>query len=177
LRLFQRLFGRDRAEAAGDALYVALVGHARQPAFYAELGVPDTVEGRFDMIALVVALAVRRLKDGDAAGRALAQAVFDSMFRDMDRSLREMGVGDMSVGRKVQNLAKGFYGRLAAYDAALAADDAALRETLVRNVYAETAPAPAALDRLAAHVRAFAAALAATPVETLLQGRLPHLEP
>ena len=93
---------------------------ARHPVAYAEWGVPDTLDGRFDMITLHTFLVLDRLKGED---RAFRQELVDEFFRDMDRSLREMGVGDLSVGKKVRKMAEVFYGRLAAYDKALAGPD------------------------------------------------------
>ncbi|GIL38621.1 hypothetical protein TMPK1_08580 [Rhodospirillales bacterium TMPK1] len=128
---------------------------ARAPRFYAELGVPDTVEGRFEMISLHVTLLLRRLHGVD---RALADAVLSAMWIDLDAAIRELGIGDLSVAKKMKLLASNFYGRAAAYDAALKnADDAELQSTLVRNVYDGEAPAPAAVAALAAYARDIAA--------------------
>lgn len=114
------MFRRRPHERAGFELYGAAVGAARTPALFAVLGVPDTVEGRFDLIALQVGLLISRLRrDGDPRGPALAQAVFDAMFSDMDQNLREMGVGDLSVGKKVRQAWEAFHGRALAYEAAL----------------------------------------------------------
>jgi cytochrome b pre-mRNA-processing protein 3 len=147
-------------------LYALLVQQARAPAFYAALGVPDSLDGRFEMVALHVFVALRRLKQ---AGRdALAQALFDAMFADMDRSLREIGVGDLSVGKRVKEMARALYGRIAAYEAGLAAsDDALLIEALVRNLYGTVAPPPAdAAAALARYLRQAAARLdAVAPAE------------
>ena len=101
-------------------LYEAIVAAARHPVAYAEWGVPDTLDGRFDMITLHMFLVLDRLKGED---RAFRQELVDEFFRDMDRSLRELGVGDLSVGKKVRKMAEVFYGRLAAYDRALAGSD------------------------------------------------------
>lgn len=128
-----------RRRAAED-LYRVLVDHARTPAFFRELGVPDTPEGRFEMIALHVALAVRRLRREGTRGQALGQELFDLMFTDMDRSLRELGVGDLSVGRYVRRLAQNFYARLAALDETLTSGDLArLGAMIERNVLHGTA--------------------------------------
>jgi len=152
-----RLLGRaDPAQgAASRALYGHAVAQARLPAFYAELEVPDTLDGRFDCLILHVALLVRRLARGGPDGAALAQDLFDETFADMDRSLREMGVGDLGVGRRVKAMAKAFYGRADAYGRALdAGDEAALAAALARNLHARDEASPVA-HRLAAY--AFAA--------------------
>jgi cytochrome b pre-mRNA-processing protein 3 len=133
---FLRLFGRKRHERAGFSLYTAAVRAARDPHFYKELGVPDTMDGRFDMIGLFVFLLIDRLRRAPSPGPELAQAVFDAMFLDMDHTLRELGVGDMSVGRRVKAMWEALHGRSQAYEAALAeGDEAALAAALSRNVW------------------------------------------
>lgn len=167
-------FRRNRAPA--EALYGSLVDQARQPAFYATLGVPDTVDGRFEMVALHVFLVLHRLK-AEPATEDFRQALFDTMFADMDRSLREMGVSDLSVGRHVKNMAKGFYGRVAAYESGLAdAQDAALGEAIRRNVYG-TLPASPDVGPLVAYLRANVAALAAQNAGDILAGQPRFVEP
>ena len=130
-----RLFRNSARERAVDALYAAVVGQARQPRFYADWGVPDTADGRFEMISLHAFLLLRRLKAERPRTAKLAQAFFDLMFADVDRNLREMGVGDMRVGKRVKAMAQSFYGRIAAYDAGLAGSDTELGEALLRNAY------------------------------------------
>jgi cytochrome b pre-mRNA-processing protein 3 len=108
------LFRRSPITDSADKLYLAAVKQARRPEFYRRCGVPDTATGRFEMIALHVFLLLYRLKGETDEGAALAQGLFDAMFADMDRNLREMGTGDLSVGGKIRRLAEGFYGRVAA---------------------------------------------------------------
>lgn len=169
--MLDRLFPRLRRRRAAATLYVALVDHARLPGYYSGLGVPDTPLGRFDMIALLVFLALRRLQADGLRHRAFCQALFDYMFTDMDRNLREMGVGDLSVGKKVKDLAQAFYGRSDAYERGLrAADDAELMAALRRNLYADAAVAEATLSAMAQQTRALAAALDAQPSDVLLAG-------
>ena len=112
------LFRRPNPTIA--ALYGAIVAQARDPRFYEAYGVPDTVLGRFDLIVLHLALVLRRLREGDASARTLAQGLFDAFCRDMDHNLREMGVGDQGVPRQMRRVGEAFYGRAQAYDAALA---------------------------------------------------------
>jgi cytochrome b pre-mRNA-processing protein 3 len=169
------LFGllrRRPHERAGFALYTSAVSAARNPALFGDDAVPDTLTGRFDLVALHAALLVRRLhRDPDPRGPVLAQAVFDAMFADMDINLREMGMGDMSVSKRMRRMWEAFHGRALAYEAALEADDrVALEEALSRNVWAGTAPegAPA---RLADHVLALHSSLAAQPFEGFVAGR------
>lgn len=167
------MFRRRPHERAGFELYGAAVAAARDPALFAALGVPDTVEGRFDLVSLHVGLLIRRLRtDGDARGPALAQAVFDAMFADMDLNLREMGVGDLSVGKRVRGMWEAFHGRALAYEAALDSQDpAALAEALARNVWRGAAPEGSA-PRLAAVARARADHLAGQGIADLAAGRL-----
>lgn len=128
---FARWFQPSSTIHQAHALYIALVGQARQPFFYEKLQVPDTLDGRFDMIVLHVFLITQRLKPRH---RELANQIIDVMMDDMDRSLREVGVGDMSVGKKVKHMADALNGRMQIYGEAIE-DDAALRDALTRNVY------------------------------------------
>ena len=167
------LLRRKPHERAGFALYSATVAAARAPDLFDRHAVPDTLDGRFELISLHVALLVRRLRrDPDPRGPGLAQAVFDAMFADMDISLREMGVGDMTVGKRVRTMWEGFHGRARAYEAAAdEADDATLAGALARNVWSDAPPGDAA-RHLAERARAFEAALAAQPIDALAAGRL-----
>ena len=148
------------ARMPGDVAgtYDAIVRQARRAYFFEGCGVPDTVGGRFDMLALHAYVVLRRLKEFDGAQyRKFAQALHDHMFNDLDRNLREMGVGDLAVGRQVKDLAKLFYGRIAAYDQALAGSPLesidALDEALSRNAYADAAPDTAGRAKLANYLR------------------------
>ena len=119
---FLRLFARQRPETNVRAVYEAIVAAARHPRLYADYGVPDTVDGRYDMIILHVIVVLERLKTTGHEGSELSQRLTDYFFADMDRSLREMGVGDLSVGKKVRRMAEVFYGRARAYRSALEAE-------------------------------------------------------
>jgi len=165
---------RNRHERTGFELYGAAVAAARDPVFYTSLGVPDTLDGRFDLVGLHVGLLIRHLRRRPAPGPALAQAVFDAMFNDMDVNLREMGVGDLSVGKRVRAMWEAFHGRAAAYEAALDDPDATkLEAALARNVWRGGLAAGAAA--LAAVVRAQDAALAAQPLDALAAGTVRFL--
>jgi cytochrome b pre-mRNA-processing protein 3 len=164
------LFHRKPPDAV-QALYTAIVAAARAPVFYEEWGVPDTLDGRFELIALHAFLAMRRLKHSDGTA-SFAQALFNRMFADLDRNLREMGVGDLSVGRQVKIMAKAFYGRVVAYERGLAGTES-LDDALRRNLYGTVTPTPAQLAAAADYLRAQAQTLDATPVERLLAGELP----
>ncbi len=149
---FLGLGGRGRHERAGFQLYTGAVGAARDPFLYIDLGVPDTLDGRFDMVGLYAFLVIQRLKREPAPGPALAQAVFDAMFSDMDINLREMGVGDLSVGKRVKAMWEAFHGRANAYATALGEDDrTGLEAALARNIWRGATPpdgSAAALGRL-----------------------------
>ncbi len=173
-----KLFGRKRHERAGYALYGSAVQAARDPYLYTALGVPDTLDGRFDMVGLHVFLLIDRLREAPEPGPLLSQAVFDAMFADMDFNLREMGVGDMSVGKRNKEMWEAFHGRARAYEAALAPENGAengdgddpLTEALRRNVWRggdHPGGAAAALARLARRRRA---GLAAQPLERFADG-------
>ncbi len=142
----------NRHARAGFALYGTAVAAAREGYLYESLGVPDTLDGRFDLVSLYAFLLIHRLRGLPEPGPALAQAVFDAMFSDMDMNLRELGVSDLSVGKRVRAMWEAFHGRANAYAAAMqAADHAALEAALARNVWRGAAPpdgATAALARL-----------------------------
>jgi cytochrome b pre-mRNA-processing protein 3 len=165
----------NRHEQAGIALYGASVAAARDPWLYLSLGVPDTLDGRFDLIALHAFLLVHRLQDEAAPGPDLAQAVFDAMFSDMDNNLREIGVSDLTVGKRVRAMWEAFHGRAKAYAAALEATDRlALETALARNVWRGAAPQGAAAS-LSRCVLAQAAHLAGQPLAVLASGKVQFL--
>jgi len=180
-----KMFRRKRREREAFALYSAAVTAARQPWLYAELGVPDTLDGRFDLINLHMALLVRRLRhEQGPAGAPLAQGVFDAMFLDMDTSLREMGVSDLVVGKRVRRMWEAFHGRAIAYEAALDAGDAeSLALALARNVWRGEPPglvegvAAEPARRLADHVMNQVGHLAAQPFDALRAGSVDFLSP
>jgi len=145
----------DPARQTAEQLYAALVAQARCPEFYSALRVPDTLDGRFELVALHMFLALRRLKL-DASAADTRQALVDAFIDDMDASLREMGAGDLGVGRRVKAMAQALYGRIAAYEAGLAGSEQALISALRRNVYgtaADPVPDLATLEKLATYVR------------------------
>lgn len=167
------MFARFRRARPEDdtsaALYGAIVAQARAPALYTELGVPDTVEGRFEMVVAHLALVLRRVWQGGEAAKVVGQATFDVFCREMDDALRALGVKDTSVGKRMRKLGEAYYGRAAAYDAALAAGDpSALAVVLHRTVYRED-PAVAA-RALADYMTAANRSLAATPVDEVIAG-------
>lgn len=136
------LFRRNPVHDAAVLAYSRVVEQARQPVFFADHGVPDTLDGRFELICLHAFLYLHRLKREQDRGAAIGQAFFDEMFGDFDRSLREMGTGDLSVGRQVQRMAEAFYGRIQAYERGLADGPGALGSALARNLYGTAPKAP-----------------------------------
>ena len=131
-----RLFPGNRQEATIEALYGAIVAQARMPVFYRDYGVPDTVNGRFDMIVLHLALFLDRMEAGSEAMRTQGQAVFDLFCREMDGHLREAGISDLKVPKEMQQMAQAFYGRRSVYREALAAPgNRTLAEAIARNIY------------------------------------------
>jgi len=175
-------FRRGSARATIAALYGAIVAQARLPVFYAAYRVGDSVDGRFEMIVLHLVLILRRLGGGAAAtgkgqARGLGQGLFDLFCRDLDSNLREMGVGDLKVPKEMRRFGEAFYGRQAAYGAALAAaDDAELEKALARNIF-EVAGADDRAARLARYVRAAATQLDAEDDGTLAVGTVNFPDP
>jgi cytochrome b pre-mRNA-processing protein 3 len=168
--MLNRLFKPRPAQLAGRALYLRAVEQARTPRFYTELGVPDTTEGRFELYSLHVYLILARLKGQGAAAAETAQALFDTYVKALDDALREMGVGDLSVGKKMRRLGEAFYGRVRSFEDAVAAlpDRRPLEAVLARTAYAGAAPR----GGLADYVVAARQALDAQPLERLLAGEV-----
>ena len=169
------LFPRKRRDRNIAALYGAIVAQARHPSFYAACGVPDTVNARFDMIVLHLVLLLDRIDAEPAPVRAIGQGVFDLFCSDMEDHLREMGVGDLAVPRKMQRVAEAFYGRHAAYRAAIAADDMQFLEgALARNVFSGSGDGA---KRLADYMREAASRLAAQDAAEVIATRLAWPDP
>lgn len=170
--MLKRLFKPRPAQAAGRALYARTVTQSRTPALYAELGAPDTPEGRFELYSLHVYLLLERLKGQGGQASETAQALFDTYLSALDHGLRELGVGDLSVGKKMRKLGEAFYGRVASLEDALSAlpDMSDLQAMLERTVYegVDNGGAP----RLAAYVVQQREALRAQPVEKLYAGEV-----
>lgn len=172
--MFFNRFRSSRRHEIVRNVYDAIVAQARQPDHYLDAGVPDTVEGRFEMIVLHVILMIRRLRGNGDRADSLAQEIVDEMFRDMDRNLREIGVGDLSVGKKVRRLAEAYQGRAKAYDRALAEADPeeraqALATVLGRTIFSNEPPS-AAPARLARSVLEAEACLARWDIERIMRG-------
>ena len=181
-------FRRNPHSRSIHALYGMIVAQARSPAFYAGYGVPDTVQGRFDLIVLHLVLILARLgrdheprlgpgrhaepSRGRSLGQTIGQGLFDAFCRDLDANLREMGVGDLAVPREMRRFGEAFYGRQAAYREALAAaDDRELEKALARNIF-EAAGIDDRAARLARYARAVAKLLDTVGEDALVAGQL-----
>jgi cytochrome b pre-mRNA-processing protein 3 len=176
-----RLFRPSKLKTDAQAIYEAAVSQARTPAFYADHSVPDTVDGRFDMIVLHVWLVLAHLKQAPEAAQKqsgkLGQAIFDYMIIDFDRNVRQIGISDVRVGKHMKAMAKAFYGRLAAYDEAVEAS--ILEDALKRNVYGKVETAEVVIDKqskfLADYVQKQADYLGSQGFEALLDGKIAFL--
>ncbi|UVF17399.1 ubiquinol-cytochrome C chaperone [Microvirga terrae] len=160
------LFGKDPRRTMIATLYKRIATGSRSPGLYAALGVPDTLEGRFEALSLHMVMILRALRALPSPADEVAKDLTDAFFRDMDASLREMGVGDTVVPKRMKKVAESFYGRAHAYDAPLnVSDEAGLAVALGRNVYGSEAPA----TPLARYALAADQGLRALDLDTLLK--------
>jgi cytochrome b pre-mRNA-processing protein 3 len=170
-----RFFKPSRQQHCALMLYQKLVTQARQPLLYSELEVPDTLDGRFEMILLHMFMTMQRIREGISDDRKdMERLLAEAMFSDMDRSLREIGVTDSGVGRRIRAMAEAFYGRLKAYELALNdADTAKLAEALRRNAYGTAQYATdASVHKLAAYVRMNTDVLKTQSVADIVSGNV-----
>lgn len=172
--MFKHLFGTAaRANRAiASSIYEQIVAAARQPDYYSAMGVPDTPLGRFEMLSLHMFLYLHRVRGEAGASAGLAQEVTDMFFQDVDHSLRELGIGDIGVPKRMKKLAKMFYGRVASYGDALdAGDREALAAALARNVCPEVENWQGAPE-LAARVEKLRDQLNSQEISGILKGRI-----
>ena len=170
--LLSRLFGQNREREALAPLYQAVVARARQPHWYVEGAVTDSLDGRFDMVAAILSLTLLRL-EREPAGIPPSTFLTELFVDDMDGQLRQIGIGDIIVGKKIGNMMGVLGGRLGAYRAALRGEGD-FAAALTRNLYRGTPPAPAALAHVEQALRRLDAALTALPLDALLAGTLPE---
>jgi cytochrome b pre-mRNA-processing protein 3 len=171
LALLQRFRRRDRE--AGAALYAAVVAKAREPHWYLDGAAPDTLDGRFDMVAAVLAMVMLRIEaepQGDAAAAALSTDLTERFVDDMDAQVRQIGFGDIVVGKHVGRMMGMLGGRLGAYRDGIVAGD--LREPLIRNLWRGEPPADDAAHHVSDQLRRLHAALVPVPLAALREGRL-----
>jgi cytochrome b pre-mRNA-processing protein 3 len=164
--LFQKIFGGGRDRAALIPLYHAIVAEARQPGWYARALVPDTMDGRFDAIALVLSLVLLRLEREGAAGQLPSVLLTEVFVDDMDGTMREIGFGDLVVGKRVGGIMGALGGRLGAYR------DGDRKAALVRNLYRDAAPDDDAVDTAVAMAAALESRIACVSRDALLAGSL-----
>jgi cytochrome b pre-mRNA-processing protein 3 len=167
LSFLQRIFGDRREREALAPLYAAIVAKGRDPFWYRDGKVPDTMDGRFDMIAALVALILLRLEAEGEAGRRPSMLLTETFIDDMDATLRQVGIGDYVVGKHVGRMVSALGGRLTAFRAGVGADP------VRRNIFHEAPPDEAAVALVTARLAAFAAALEGAGLESLLAGTLP----
>lgn len=161
-----------------STLYGTIVAQARMPCFYRDYGVADTINGRFDLIVLHLMLLFHRLAAEPPRRRALGQSVFDLFCRDMDHNLREMGVGDLAVPKKMQRIGAAFYGNLQAYEEALQAGTSeALKKAVIRNVEGASGDERLAAGRFAAYITEAIRVLAGQRYDLLAAGELSFPNP
>ena len=167
--MFQWFKKQYETEGIGK-IYNIVVSQSRRPELFAEFSVADTLDGRFDLLSLHMCLILKRLKLEDNSHKQFSQSLFDFMFQDMDRSLREIGVGDLSVGKRVKEMGRAFLGRLEVYEAVIKVNDISLEEALIRNVYRSDPLLSQNASKLAHYVRRVDAKLADIPIELLIRG-------
>lgn len=175
LPTFQQWARKRARKQAARALYDAVLQRSKSPFFYGGCRVPDTIEGRFECLCLHAGLLVARLCRPDAGveGRRLAQAFFDVMFRNMEFSLRESGVGDLAVPRRIKKMMASFKGRSVAYDESVRAGDGEIRHALIRNIYGPLAGQfNEELDKMAPYVKECAARFESTGLSDFSMGKI-----
>jgi len=171
MSFFSKIFSRDNPNAKMQSLYNAIVSEGRQLGWYEEGQVPDSIDGRFDMIAAIFSLVLIRLEKDDERGQDMAWLT-EIFIKDMDGQLRQIGIGDMIVGKHVGRMMGALGGRVGAYREALE-QGADLREAIVRNIFRGNNPDDAALDILANRLTAYHAALQDYPIDAVIAGKLP----
>lgn len=175
--MLEWLTRRRTTERIANALYGAIVTEARRPIYYLDGGVPDTPEGRFEMIAIIQVLVLIRLGVEGARGQTLGQALNETFVRDMDDSVREMGIGDTGVARRVKKAAGALYDRHGAYARALATDDpAALPAALAAHIWAGGGNGDAEAAFIAGEMRRISHALAGQKADDLFTGSVRFAE-
>ena len=170
--LLGRLFRRSPIKAAVLRLYQAVAAQSRRPEFYLDAGVPDTVDGRFDLILLNAFLVMHGLRQSPEETDGFQQALFDEIFAHMDQSLREMGVGDARLSRQVKAMAEAFYGRVTAYEEGLAGGEGVLEDALQRNLYGTTDVSGTSVALMADYVRRQAGAMDSEMLREVMVGQI-----
>jgi cytochrome b pre-mRNA-processing protein 3 len=168
---------RNATGQAADLAYRRVVEQSRQPVFFTDYRVPDTLDGRFELICLHAFLYLHRLRAERPRANRLSRSFFDRMFADFDRALREMGTGDLSVGKHVKRMARAFHGRTIAYEEGLASDDAILAAAVRRNIFGTALGSAPTAGAMATYIRAAVRGLRKQPVTELLAGHIAFVAP
>jgi len=168
------LLGKSKTRRRAAALYSTVVEQARDPRFYSQCGVADNEDGRYDMILLHMFLVLERLARAPTVDEDLKQSLFDTLFRDLDENLREMGYGDTGVRIRIQKMVEGFYGRMTAYRVGIDAvdNDQELAAALRRNLYRQRHPTDDDVQRMCRYVRRQWEAVLSQTAESLASGKL-----
>ena len=173
----KRLFQTPRFEAEARALYRQIAERARRPILFTVYGVPDTIGGRFEMLCLHAYAVFHGLKGKGPDAEALAQAVYDAMFADLDGSLRELGAADIGVGKRIKAMTEALNGRIQAYDRGFATNDAELEQAIRRNVYGTSTATDKQVRWMAWYLRGIRVVFAGTSVKEISSGRVMSLMP
>jgi cytochrome b pre-mRNA-processing protein 3 len=168
----KRIFQAPRFQAEARAIFRQIAERARNPVLYTVYGVPDTIDGRFEMLCLHTYAFFHGLKGKGADAEALSQATYDAMFADLDGSLRELGVADLGVGRRIKTMTEALNGRIQAYDRGFAAGDDALAHAIRRNVYGTVTPRDEQVCAMAAYLHSVRSVLVRASFEDLCTARV-----
>lgn len=166
----KRLFQTPRFQAEGRALYRQIAERARRPILFTRYGVPDTIDGRFETLCLHAYALFHGLKGKGTDADALSQAVYDAMFADLDGSLREMGVADLGVGRRIKTMTEALNGRIQAYDHGFARGE--LERAIRRNVYGTVTPSDEQVRATAEYLSAIRSVFVGASLEDLCSARV-----
>lgn len=173
----KRLFQPPRLQAEGRALYRRIADQARLPVFFTEYGVPDTIDGRFEMLCLHAYALFHALKGKGADSDILAQAIYDAMFADLDGSLRELGVADLGVGKRIKVMTEALNGRIQAYDRGFEIGDSGLEQAVRRNVYGTVTASDAQVRAMAGYLRGIRVVFVHASFQEMCDGRTMKLLP
>ena len=173
----KRLFQAPKFQAEGRQLYRQIAERARRPVFFTRYGVPDTIDGRFEMLSLHGYALFHGLKGKGAEADALGQAAYDAMFADLDASLREMGVADLGVGKRIKIMTEALNGRIQAYDRGFETGDTELEQAVRRNVYGTVTASDAQVRTMAGYLRGIRVVFVHASFEEMCDGRTVKLLP
>jgi len=173
----KRLFQTPRFQPEGRSLYRQIADRARRPILYTSYGVPDSIDGRFEMLCLHAYALFHGLKGKGADADALGQAVYDAMFADLDGSLRELGVADLGVGKRIKTMTEALNGRIQAYDGGFASGESELAEAVRRNVFGTATPSDVQVRGMTEYLRGIRAVFVRASFEDLHTSRVMRLVP